>query len=129
MYFAGDVAALKAALTSARVANSQNMCGETLLMKSCRLVADSLCNGLPTGKHTALGFCSILSLLLENGANPMVCCDMGKNCLHDLFHMTVPPPREALGILEVAVGLLVSKTGRQGMLSLLNAEDRLGVRH
>ena len=71
---------------------------------------------------------AILKILLECGANPMVCCDVGKNCLHDLLWMNRPPPREALRVLEDAIELLLATAGRQGVLSLMLGKDRTGVR-
>ena len=54
---------------------------------------------------------SALSILLKQGANPMVCCDSGKNVLHDMFWVAKPPPREVLEAMEEVVRMLREATG------------------
>lgn len=63
---------------SARVANAQNANGETVLMKVCRRALSGNDKG---------GGLNVVSLLLKSGANPMVCCDSGKNVLHDVSYL------------------------------------------
>ena len=91
---AADVRGLERILTSARMANMQNRCGETLMMKCCRHLSDR--RGV-----------AVLQTLLQRGANAMVCCDVGKNCLHDLFWMNVPPPVESMRAMEARPSPLV----------------------
>ena len=76
------------------LANAQNANGETVLMKCCR-------RALYTPSRSPL---AVVSLLLKHGADPMVCCDSGKNVLHDLFWSAKPPPADVLHAMETMVG-------------------------
>lgn len=98
-----------------RAANAQNANGETVLMKVCRQTFQK--------ENTDLG---MLSLLLRKGANPMVCCDSGKNVLHDLFWSALPPPQRVLDAMEELVKMLTEYTGKRGILELMLSEDNHG---
>ena len=87
-----------------RVANAQNANGETVLMKCCR-------RALYTTSRSPL---AVVSLLLKSGADPMVCCDSGKNVLHDLFWSAKPPPPDVLEAMETMVDMLHESTGKEG---------------
>lgn len=120
---------------SARVANAQNANGETVLMKVCRRALSGNDKG---------GGLSVVSLLLKSGANPMVCCDSGKNVLHDVsclcnslidpgcpgqpqvFWTAKPPPCAVLEAMEKMVGILREATGKNGLLELMLSEDKHG---
>lgn len=103
---------------SARVANAQNANGETVLMKVCRR---ALVNQKKKG-----GDLNVISLLLKSGANPMVCCDSGKNVLHDVFWTAKPPPSAVLEAMEKMVDILREATGKNGILELMLSEDKHG---
>ena len=99
-----------------RVANAQNATGETVLMKCCR-------RALYTTSRSPL---AVVSLLLKSGADPMVCCDSGKNVLHDLFWSAKPPPPDVLEAMETMVDMLHESTGKEGLLELMLSEDKHG---
>ena len=99
-----------------RVANAQNANGETVLMKCCR-------RALYTTSRSPL---AVVSLLLKSGADPMVCCDSGKNVLHDLFWSAKPPPPDVLEAMETMVDMLHESTGKEGLLELMLSEDKHG---
>ncbi|KAJ8610030.1 hypothetical protein CTAYLR_006644 [Chrysophaeum taylorii] len=102
---------------SSRVANAQNANGETVLMKVCRRALSGTSKG---------GGLSVVSLLLKSGANPMVCCDSGKNVLHDVFWTAKPPPAAVLEAMEKMVDILREATGKNGLLELMLSEDKHG---
>ena len=56
----------------------------------------------------------------------MVCCDSGKNVLHDLFWSAKPPPRDVLEAMETMVDMLHESTGKEGLLELMLSEDKHG---
>jgi len=110
---------------SSRVANAQNANGETVLMKVCRRALSG--NGVAgVATKQAGGGLSVISLLLKSGANPMVCCDSGKNVLHDVFWTAKPPPAEVLEAMENMVAILRESTGKNGLLELMLSEDKHG---
>ena len=88
---------------ASNLANAQNANGETVLMKVCR-------RALSTNCHSPL---AVVGLLLRAGANPMVCCDSGKNVLHDLFWSAKPPPPDVLQAMEAMVDMIHECTGRE----------------
>jgi len=100
-----------------RVVNAQNKNGETVLMKVCRRTL--------TTKTKEKGL-QVVSLLLKSGANPSVCCDSGKNVLHDVFWTAKPPPSEVLRAMESIVDLLRDHTGKNGILELMLSQDKHG---
>ena len=73
-----------AVVHNSRIANAQSHTGETLVMKVCRHVM-----GVEGTQRVW-----VLAHLLEMGGDTMVCCDAGKNVLHDLFWSALPPPIE-----------------------------------
>lgn len=103
---------------SARVANAQNANGETVLMKVCRRALSA--------NNKGSGDLTVVSLLLKSGANPMVCCDSGKNVLHDVFWTAKPPPTEVLEAMEKMVEILREATGKNGLIELMLSEDKHG---
>ncbi|KAJ1459360.1 hypothetical protein M885DRAFT_613524 [Pelagophyceae sp. CCMP2097] len=111
----GSVEDIKRQVSSARVANAQNVNGETVLMKVCRRALST--------HDPSLG---VVALLLESGANPLVCCDSGKNVLHDVFWSAKPPPVEVLKAMERLIALLYEWTGSVGLLELMISADKHG---
>uniref|UniRef100_A0A7S3JUY4 PAS domain-containing protein n=1 Tax=Aureoumbra lagunensis TaxID=44058 RepID=A0A7S3JUY4_9STRA len=101
------------------IANAQNATGETLLMKICRRSLSS------TPKSNTRGL-QVVSLLLKAGANPMTCCDSGRNVLHDVFWTAKPPPDDVLAAMEKLVETLREHTGKDGILELMLSEDKHG---
>jgi len=101
---------------NSRIANAQSHTGETLLMKVCRQVMSF------EGTHRSW----VLELLLERGADTMVCCDAGKNVLHDLFWSALPPPASVLQAMEDVITMLHKAAGKRGLLELMLCKDRQG---
>jgi len=71
--FEGSESVAKSTIVGPREANAQSLWGETVLMKACRHVVE----------HKDRQW--IVKALIDKGADPMVCCESGKNVLHDLF--------------------------------------------
>ena len=99
-----------------QMSNAQNANGETVLMKCCR-------RALYTTSKNPL---AAVSLLLKEGADPMVCCDSGKNVLHDLFWSAKPPPPDVLEAMEALVDMLHAATGKEGLVEMMLSEDKHG---
>jgi len=112
----GTQSEVEAACCDARTANAQNRTGETVLMKACRHVM------------SAEGYTKtwLIKHLLEREADPLCCCDSGKNVMHDLFWSALPPPENVLEALEQTVVLLLKHAGREGVLKLMKSCDRFG---
>ena len=105
-----------------RVVNAQNANGETILMKVCR---KTLIASKPKENQRDEGL-KVVSLLLKSGANPSVCCDSGKNVLHDVFWTAKPPPEDVLAAMEAIVDMLREYTGKNGVLELMLSQDKHG---
>jgi len=101
---------------NSRIANAQSHTGETLVMKVCRHVM-----GVEGTQRVW-----VLAHLLEMGGDTMVCCDAGKNVLHDLFWSAMPPPMEVLQAMEDVITMLHKVTGHKGLLELMLCKDRQG---
>jgi len=112
----GSRSEVEAAISSKEIANSQNRNGETLLMKAMRNIIN----------EAGVSRTWLVHVLLERGADCMVCCDSKKNILHDVLWASKPPPNQVLQALEVIIGLLCKHLGRDRMLTLLASPDRLG---
>merc|ERR1711971_1198395 len=107
-------------------ANAQNRFGETILMKMLRHV-------IWNNNRRWL-----FSLLLGRGADPMVCCDSGKNLLHDLFWAAKANPvgstneideEQALHLhrfTTMVIEMIWQRIGSQELLCLLGAKDQHG---
>ena len=124
LFYQGDLDAVKERVASSgdprRVVNAQNANGETVLMKVCRRALTSK----PPECNRGL---AVVALLFEFGANPAVCCDSGKNVLHDVFWTAKPPPPEALRVMEALVDMvMLATTGRSGILDLMLSQDKHG---
>mmetsp|Transcript_29233 Transcript_29233/g.89437 ORF Transcript_29233/g.89437 Transcript_29233/m.89437 type:complete len:595 (-) Transcript_29233:39-1823(-) len=102
-----------------RVVNAQNTNGETVLMKVCRRT-------LTKKQSTHDNGLRVVSLLLKSGANPSVCCDSGKNVLHDVFWTAKPPPDGVLRVMEKLVHVISRRSGKHGILELLLSQDKHG---
>ena len=76
--------------------------------------------------YTSRSPLAVVSLLLKSGADPMVCCDSGKNVLHDLFWSAKPPPPDVLEAMETMVDMLHESTGKEDLLELMLSEDKHG---
>merc|ERR1711998_640023 len=103
--------------TNSRIANAQNRIGETLLMKVCRHAT------------TLLGVDRVwvVKLLLRLGADAMVCCESGKNVIHDIFWSAKPPPIQILWSLQEIMETLLGAVGKQNLIGLLLAKDKWGL--
>jgi len=124
LLYAGDLDRVKTRLFSSgehshRVVNAQNANGETVLMKVCRR---ALTSKAPGHRHIV----DVVSLLLNAGANPSVCCDSGKNVLHDIFWTAKPPPPQTLKVMEALVELLSDAAGKIGIIDLMLSQDKHG---
>lgn len=111
----------RAPTLSRQMANTQTRFGETLLMRIVRHAfkdVDTVAGPSPL----------LVRHLLEAGADPLVCCDAGKNVLHDLIWCAVPgdksaAPAVAKATREVFASILKA-AGREGMLALLLCQER-----
>ena len=95
-----------------RGATAKSPTGVTVLMRVCRNIG---VRSRDTGTYN-------LEELINRNADPLLCCDSGRNCLHDLFwgsnSLTSNDSSEALHMLT-AVRLLLSAYGPATMLTLL----------
>lgn len=70
----------------------------------------------------------LLEFMLERGADPMVCCDSGKNIMHDLFWSAKADDAEQAETMHQAMELVIDqiarKVGAVKLLSLLLSADR-----
>jgi len=112
----GSRSEVEAAISSKEIANAQNRNGESLLMKAMRKIIH----------ESGLNRTWLIEVLLERGADCMVCCDTQKNILHDMFWASKPPPTQVLHAMEFIADLLCKHLGRDRVVSLLLSPDRLG---
>lgn len=110
------LASLERPCFGGRGANAQSRTGVTILMRICRNIGvKSRCRGT-----------AHLEVLLDRNADPLVCCDSGRNCLHDLFWgssslLSVDSPEA--GMMARALELMLRAYGLSTVLILLTARD------
>lgn len=103
--------------------NAQNQHGETLLMKMVRHVFSNQ-EMVHTGPPLVF-----VDMLLQAGADPFVCCDVGKNVLHDLVWAAVPSSdfrTDTSDAMESIISFILREIGRDTTLQLLLSQDKNG---
>lgn len=119
----GTLADAEQLFTDKDAANAQYVSGETALMLACQNVVSD--------EGDDRSWC--VRLLLERGADPLVCCESGRNCLHDLLWSSRPAydddADEIPQVLESMANvmeILLELSGGCAVVSMLMAKDRLG---
>jgi len=107
-----------------QIANAQSRIGESMLTRVVRHAFHDVNSKVGASPR-------FVQLLLDAGADPLVCCDSGKNVIHDLIWSAVPDEvEEEAAVMERSSKIFESvlrSAGRAGMLSLLLCADRHGT--
>jgi len=107
-----------------QIANAQSRIGESMLTRIVRHAFHDVNSKVGASPR-------FVQLLLDAGADPLVCCDSGKNVIHDLIWSAVPDEvEEEAAVMERSSKIFESvlrSAGRAGMLSLLLCADRHGT--
>jgi len=107
-----------------QIANAQSRLGESLLMRVVRHAF----RDIQSTVGPSPGF---VRSLIDAGADPLVCCDSGKNVAHDLIWSAVPSEIGEESVVTSATreifASLLQAAGKDGMLALLLCQDRLGT--
>lgn len=124
--FEGSETVAISTIAGAREANAQSLWGETVLMKACRHVVE----------HKDRKW--IVRVLIDKGADPMVCCESGKNLLHDLFWVSragfdsesgavsVEEAQSMHNTVSYVIDTIRQKVGFGQLLRLLFSQERRG---